>query len=172
MATSITYGSYSFPEPIPLFSEEDEAVKVKGVLDHSAIRVNLIGYLTGSDLSGLHLQKMQMVSGFLNEYQDLTVTVENESKTCPKAYVESIDFSESDLTSFLPYSITALYYSGESFSEYHKVQDPVNSWSYAEDENKIIIATHNVSAKGDSLLGFYMKDSKIFLCSIMEATHF
>ena len=60
MATSITYGSYSFPEPIPLFSEEDEVVKVGGLLDHSAIRVNIIGFLTGSDLSGLDLQKMQM----------------------------------------------------------------------------------------------------------------
>lgn len=148
MATSITYGSYSFPEPIPLFSEEDEAVNLGGLYDHSAIRVNLIGYLTGSDLAELDLRKMQMINGFLNEYQDLTITVENQSKTCPKAFVESIDFGESDLTTFLPYSLTALYYSGESFSEYFKVAEPQNSWSYSEGENKIIEATHTVSARG------------------------
>jgi len=57
MATSITYGSYSFPEPIPIFSEEDTPVSLEGSYDHSAIRVNIVGYLTGSDLSGLDLQK-------------------------------------------------------------------------------------------------------------------
>ncbi len=148
MATSITYGSYSFPEPIPLFSEEDEAVKLGGLLDHSTIRVNIVGFLTGSDLSGLDLQKMQMISGFLNEYQDLTITIENEAKTCPCAFIESIDFNESDSTTVLPYSLTALYYSGETFSEYFGVTDPQNSWSYEEGDNKIITATHTVSAKG------------------------
>jgi len=148
MATSITYGSYSFPEPIPLFSEEDEVVKFGGLLDHSAIRVNLVGFLTGSDLSGLDLQKMQMVSGFLNEYEDLVITIENETKTCPAAFIESIDFNDSDSTTVLPYSLTALYYSGETFSEYFGVTDPQNSWSYEEGDNKIITATHTVSARG------------------------
>ena len=99
MATSITYGSYSFPDPLPLVAEEDDPIILGGLYDHSAIRVNLVGYLTGANLSGLHLQKMQMVSGFLNEYQDLTITVENESKTCAKSFVESISFDSSDLTS-------------------------------------------------------------------------
>lgn len=148
MATSITYGSYSFPDPLPLFSEEDQPVVFGGLYDHSAIRVNLVGYFTGSNISGLDLQKMQMISGFLNEYQDLTITVENESKTCPKAFIESIEFGASDLTTILPYSLSALYYSGESFSEYFKVTEPQNSWSYAEGDNKIITATHTVSAKG------------------------
>lgn len=148
MATSITYGSYSFPEPIPLFSEEDEVVKFGGLLDHSVIRVNLVGFLTGSDLSGLDLQKMQMVSGFLNEYEDLVITIENETKTCPAAFIESIDFNDSDSTTVLPYSLTALYYSGETFSEYFGVTDPQNSWSYEEGDNKIITATHTVSARG------------------------
>lgn len=148
MATSITYGSYSFPTPIPLFSEEDTSIKFEGELDHSAIRVNLVGYLTGADLSSLDSQKMQMINGFLNEYEDLTITVENESKVCPSAFVESIEFGESDLTSFLPYSLTALYYSGESFSEYFRVTEPQNSWSYSENKNKVVSATHSVSAKG------------------------
>ena len=92
MASSITYGSYSFPEPIPIFSEEDAPVSLECSYDHSAIRVILVGYLTSSDLSGLHLQKMQMISGFLNEYQDLNVTVENQSKTCPKALSKELYF--------------------------------------------------------------------------------
>ena len=148
MATSITYGSYSFPEPIPLFSEEDQVVKLAGLSDHSTIRVNLIGFLTGSDLSGLYLQKMQMVSGFLNEYEDLTITIGNETKTCPCSFVEGVEFGQSDSTTVLPYNLTALYYSGETFSEYFGVTDPQNSWSYDEGDNKVITATHTLSAKG------------------------
>jgi hypothetical protein len=148
MPDSITYGSYSFPEPLPLFAEEDQSVNLGGLYDHSAINVNLIGYFTGSDLSGLDLQKMQMISGFLNEYEDLTITVGNESKTCPKAFVQNIDFGESDSTTFQPYSLTVAYYSGETFSEYFRVTQPENNWSYAESENKVITATHKVSAKG------------------------
>ena len=148
MATSITYGSYSFPEPLPLFSEQDEVVTLGGIYDHSAIRVNLVGYFTGSDLAALDLKKMQMVSGFLNEYEDLTITVENQSKTCPKSFIENIDFGESDLTTILPYNLSVLYYSGESFSDLFKVTEPVDNWSYSEGENKIITATHSVSAKG------------------------
>ena len=53
MASSITYGSYNFPEPLPLVAEEDQLVSVAGQYDHSAIRVNLVGYLTGADLSAL-----------------------------------------------------------------------------------------------------------------------
>ena len=148
MATSITYGSYSFPEPIPLFSEEDQVVKLAGLSDHSTIRVNLIGFLTGSDLSGLYSQKMQMVSGFLNEYEDLTITIGNETKTCPCSFVEGVEFGQSDSTTVLPYNLTALYYSGETFSEYFGVTDPQNSWSYDEGDNKVITATHTLSAKG------------------------
>jgi len=148
MATSITYGSYSFPEPIPLVAEEDNAIVIAGQYDHSAIRVNLVGYLTGSDLSGLDLQKMQMISGFLNEYQDLTITVENESKVCSKSYVESISFQDSDVTTFMPYSLSLLYYSGETFSDYFNVTEPQDTWEYTEEDGKKVIATHTVSAKG------------------------
>jgi hypothetical protein len=148
MATSITYGSYSFPDPLPLVAEEDQAIVVAGNYDHSAITVNLVGYFTGSDLSGLDLQKMQMVSGFLNEYQDLTITANNESKVCPNAIVRSISFNESDLTTLLPYSLSLDYYSGETFSDYFNVAEPTNTWEYQEQENNTIVATHSVSARG------------------------
>ena len=148
MASSITYGSYNFPEPLPLVAEEDQLVSVAGQYDHSAIRVNLVGYLTGADLSGLDLQKMSMINGLLEEYQDLTITAENYSKTCPKSFIENVSFSDSDVTTFLPYSLSFLYYSGETFSDFFRVSDPTNSWEYSEGENKTITAKHSVSAKG------------------------
>tara|TARA_R110002167_G_scaffold306827_3_gene511476 strand:+ start:173 stop:1780 length:1608 start_codon:yes stop_codon:yes gene_type:complete len=148
MAISITYGSYNFPDPIPLVAEEDRAISIAGNYDHSEITVNLVGYFTGSDLSELDLQKMQMVSGFLDEYQDLTITVNNEEKVCPKASVKSISFKESDLTTFLPYSLSVTYYSGETFSNYFKITDPKNNWDYKEQENNTVLATHAVSARG------------------------
>jgi hypothetical protein len=148
MASSITYGSYNFPEPLPLVAEEDQLVSVAGQYDHSAIRVNLVGYLTGADLSALDSQKMSMINGLLEEYQDLTVTVENYAKTCPKSFIENISFSDSDVTTFLPYSLSFLYYSGETFSDFFKVSEPANSWEYSEGENRTVTAKHTVSAKG------------------------
>ena len=63
-----------------------------------------------------------MVSGFLNEYEDLTITIGNETKTCPCSFVEGVEFGQSDSTTVLPYNLTALYYSGETFSEYLELQ--------------------------------------------------
>ena len=169
MPDSITYGSYSFPDPLPLFAEEDQLVNLGGGYDHSVINVNLVGFLTGLDLSGLHLQKMQMISGFLEEYQDLTITVGNETKTCPKAIVRNIDFGDSDVTTFQPYSLSASYYSGETFSEYFKVSQPENTWSYSESEDKIITATHKVSAKGIKVDGNSALDNaRDFVNGILE----
>ena len=169
MSISITYGSYSFPDPIPLVAEEDQAISVAGNYDHSAITVNLVGYFTGADLSELDLQKMQMISGFLNEYQDLTITVNNEEKVCPKASAKSISFNKSDLTTLLPYSLSLTYYSGETFSNYFKISDPQNIWEYEEQENNTVLATHSVSARGLKVDGeTELDNAKTFVNSELE----
>ena len=148
MAESITYGAYSIPSPLPLVGESDRLMVVGGKYDHKATNINLVGYFTGATLASLHLQKMQMISGFLNEYQDLNVTLDLSSKTFSKCKIESISFSESDLTTLLPYNVSAIAYNDEDFSNYFGIENPQNSWSYSEGENRVIEATHKVSAKG------------------------
>jgi hypothetical protein len=148
MSESIQYGTYYFPNPLPAIAESDNLIKYAGQYDHKATSISIIGFLTGANLSGLHLQKMQMISGFLNEYQNLNIVVGSASKTYSGCLVNSIQFAEGDLTTVLPYTVDLLSYQQESFSNYFGVADPVNTWSYSEQDNKIIQATHTVSAKG------------------------
>lgn len=148
MPNSITYGSYSFPEPLPLLAENDQMLSISGAYDHKLIEINLIGFLTGLDLSGIHLQKNEMISGFLTEYQDLNINLESNSGAYKYCTVNSIQFNESDLTTTLPYNVSLIAHSGESFSSFFGIKDPKNSWSFAESENKLVTATHTVSARG------------------------
>lgn len=148
MPDSVTYGSYSFPDPLPAIAESDNLIKVAGKYDHKSISVQAIGFITGETLSGLNTGKMAMVSGFLDEYQDLTVTVGSDERVFSKCLVNSINFAEGDLTTILPYTVDFLTYEDETFSDYFKVENPVNTWSYSEQEGKIVQATHTVSAKG------------------------
>jgi len=148
MSDSVQYDSYNFPSPLPAIAESDELIVFGGKYDHKAINIDVIGTITGDSLSGLHLQKMQMVSGFLNEYQNLTVTLGSDTRVFSECLVESIDFSNSDLSTVLPYSVSFKTFENETFSEYYKIASPVDNWSYLEQDNKIIQATHNVSAKG------------------------
>ena len=128
MAESITYGSYTFPDPTPLVGQSVNPVYVAGKLDHYQDGVELIGNLTGANLSGLHLQKMQMISGLMSEYETLTVSNDDSNKefTCSKP--TSISFSDSDLTTVLPYSVSFESFSSGVFSEYFGVQSPVDNW--------------------------------------------
>jgi hypothetical protein len=147
----VQYSGYSFPDPLPVIAEEVKPVFMSGVYDHKTIELELIGFLTGSDLSGLHLQKQQMISGLLNEYGDLTIQVSGYNATYAKALPISINFQESDLTTILPYTASFLVFSGESFSNFFGVSDPKNEWSFTEKENKIVEATHKISAQGEKV---------------------
>lgn len=141
---SVSYGPYAFPNPLPFIAMDDTPVYVAGKVDHFANRINFIGTFTGLNLSGLHVQKKNLISGLLSEYQTLTVN----DKTFDYAKPISVNFSESDLTTLLPYSIEFQVYSGKYFSEYFGIQSPQNVWTYAEQQGRIVQATHNVSAVG------------------------
>ena len=148
MAESILYGSYVFPNPLPLIGESDELIYISGSLDHKKIKIDLVGNLTGSNLSGLHLQKMQMISGLATEFQNLNVTVGGANKNYTYSKPVSLSFQDSNLSTFLPYSISFECYTGDTFSSYFGVKDIENKWSYNEEDNKIISASHVVSAVG------------------------
>tara|TARA_R110000751_G_scaffold102401_1_gene196934 strand:- start:8401 stop:10005 length:1605 start_codon:yes stop_codon:yes gene_type:complete len=148
MSEQITYGSYSFPAPTPFVGQGVEPVYIAGKADHFRDSIELVGNLTGENLSGLHLQKMQMVSGLMSTFQTLTISHELEDKTFAQAKPETISFSDSDLTTVLPYSVSFSSYESRSFSEFFGISDPTDTWSFNEQDGRIIDATHNVSAKG------------------------
>ena len=152
MAESVTYGSYSFPSPAPFVGQGVEPVYVEGKVDYFIDAIQIVGNITGENLSGLHLQKMKMISGLLPEFQTLTVTNDASNKEFLYSTPQSISFSESDLTTVLPYSIELLSFSSgdpdSMLSSVFGVADPVDSWTFTETDGRITDANHTVSARG------------------------
>ena len=102
MAETITYGSYTFPSPTPFVGHGVEPIYIGGKVDHTKDTIDLVGNLTGENLSGLHLQKMKMMSGLMSEFQTLTVSNDSANRTYQSAKPESVSFDSSDLTTVLP----------------------------------------------------------------------
>ena len=100
-----------FPSPSPFVAETTNPIFLSGQSDYFMDQVSLIGNITGSNLSSLDLQKMQMISGLLSEFQTLKVTGYAEGKVYSGAKPVSISFSDSDLTTILPYSVSFEAYS-------------------------------------------------------------
>ena len=148
MAEFITYGSYTFPSPCPLVAQGVDPVYVAGKVDHFADSIDLVGTITGENLSGLHLQKMQMISGLLSEFQTLNITNDAGTKSFTAAKPESISFDSSNLSTLLPYSVTFSSYSSGTFSEFYGIENPSDVWTFSEQDGQITEVLHSVSAKG------------------------
>jgi hypothetical protein len=148
MAESVTYGSYTFPEPTPLVGQGVEPVYAEGKIDHYIDSIEIVGNLTGSNLSGIHLQKMQMISGLMSEFNSLTITHEDTTTGFHFTTPESINFSDSNMTTVLPYAVQFSSRSSGSFSKFYRVTEPTDSWTFVEEGNRITNATHTVRAKG------------------------
>ena len=150
-APTVTYGSYTFPSPSPLVAETNNPIFISGHSDYFSDQINLVGTLTGENLSGLDLQKMQMISGLLSEFQTLTITGATKGSVYSGAKPISISFSDSDLTTVLPYSVSFEAYSSGTFSKFFGVVDVKDTWNFAEQDGRISSATHTVSARGLNL---------------------
>ena len=117
---TITYGTYTFPSPSPFVAETNTPVFQSGQSDYFLDQINLVGNFTGENLSGLVLQKRQMISGLLSEFQTLKITGSSEGKIYSGAKPISISFSDSDLTTILPYSVSFEAYSSGTFSKFFR----------------------------------------------------
>ena len=148
---TITYGTYTFPSPSPFVAETNNAVFQSGQSDYFLDQINLVGNFTGENLSGLVLQKRQMISGLLSEFQTLKITGSSEGKIYSGAKPISISFSDSDLTTILPYSVSFEAYSSGTFSKFFGVVDIQDSWNFAEQDGRVSNASHTVSARGLNL---------------------
>lgn len=144
---NVQYGSYTFPTPSPFFAVDNNAVYVKGSLDHFVKKISLIGNITGANLFEIYSTKQAMTKALSAGYQSLILA----DKTFTYVKPLSISFEDSNLNTILPYSIDFEGYQGESFSQYFGIKDPVNSWSYAEQDGRIINAVHTVSAIGTKI---------------------
>ena len=148
MSEQISYGSYNFPTPTPFIAQGEEPVYIGGKVDHFVNSIDVVGNLTGENLSGLHLQKMKMISGLLPTFETLTISHGSADKTFTKSKPQNISFDSSDLTTVLPYSVSFISFKTGTFAKFFGIQNPVDNWTFNEEDGRVITATHNVSAEG------------------------
>jgi hypothetical protein len=146
---AVNYGTFSFPSPTPSVVVADQPVVVGGELDYSIRKITLVGNITGSNLASLSLEKKRITTGLLNTYQTLDV----EGNSFPYSKPISVSFDESDLTTILPYSVEFESLEEKNFSQYYGVLNPQNSWAFKEGPNRVVEASHTVSAQGTKVNG-------------------
>jgi len=152
MASLVTYGGYEF-HPAPFFSLNDQPVFLSGQFDYTAQSIYLIGQLTGCSLIDLKNAKNSLIAACSSGFQELTVGNTGFSYAKPVG----INFQESKLTKILPFEITFEAFQNSEFSQFYGISDPIDIWTYSENEDRIVSASHEVSAKAlkvsaDSLL--------------------
>lgn len=140
----IKYGGYSFPSPLPYVSEDLSSIVLSGSLDHVLNNISLIGEITGCDLNSVKIQKERLIHALSSGFQRLQIG----STGFDFAKPISIDFSSSNIRKRLPYEVSFECYNNLEFSQFYGISDPVDVWTFTEDSDRIIRATHNVSAKG------------------------
>lgn len=141
---SVSYGAYTFPEPSPFVSIEDSVVYYKGEADHSSKKISVIGNLTGSSLSAIANAKKDLTIALASPYLSLSTDYQVFENVKPIG----IDFEDSVMTTILPYSAEFEYYEYPSFAQLYGVKDVANSWTYTEQQGRIVKATHSISAVG------------------------
>jgi len=140
----ISYGGYNFPHPYPFVGEDLTSIVNSGSLDHFSCSVSLIGELTGCDIVSLKSQKDTLIHALSSGYQNLTFGSTGYDFAKPV----SINFASSDLRKRVPYEIEFECYRQLDFTQFYGVKDPVDTWEFAEQGDRLVRATHTVSAAG------------------------
>ena len=176
---SAGYGSSATEsQPVPFFSESKEMIEIGSSRWGQRCNLTLDGQLTGrgnkliniygkdpgpnpqaaasfSDTLTGHLENL--VSRFDSNFKDLSIVEDGvEILNYANCRVDSINFNESTMGSIVDYSISLSSY--KNFSGTFGVLDPVENISYSQQENGLITATFEVSAKGfktDAKEAFY-----------------
>lgn len=163
--SSVSYGSYNFPTPLPAIAESVEPIFIAGSFDHSKVKIDVAGFITGENSEELLITKKGMVDGLSSSFESFIVEVEDGN---PTEYTFSkpisINFEETKMSTLLPYSVSFESFEEGSFAAYFGVRDPTNSWTYSEEDGRIISATHNISAIGMKVQdGDSLENAKTFV---------
>jgi hypothetical protein len=151
ITTSITYDNFTFKEPIPLVSKNEEMINY-GDRWGQITKISLQGQLTGvcpNDFNQLISGQNNLISGFSRDFKPFTIS-ENcktifTSDTCT---VRSINFDQSKYVKMLNYTIELDCYERDLFTQSFGVLDPVNEYTFTENDDQSLNINHNISARG------------------------
>jgi|LauGreDrversion4_2_1035121.scaffolds.fasta_scaffold00699_5 hypothetical protein len=119
-----------------------------------SIEGQITGKLGPAAFYDLENKKNQLISGFLQDNQPISITEDGvkifDSDIC---LIDNISFEESKYYALLPFSISASCYDSGSFSQNYGVLNPVDSWDFSEEKDGTVSLTHTVSAAGFNTSG-------------------
>lgn len=149
MAVDVKYNGFRFPDPQPFVGISDSPVFTDGEVDSSSLSFDIVGKITGLNLSSLERQKRDIVTGLSSAFKTLQIGSGSYNYIQPI----SINFQNSNLSTILPYSITL---QGREVLDGNQtlftgLTDLVDSWSFVEQNNLVVQASHSVSAKGNKI---------------------
>jgi len=162
ITTSITYDNFTFKEPIPLVSKNEEIINY-GDRWGQITKISLQGQLTGvcpNDFNQLISGQKNLISGFSRDFKPFTISENGKtiftSDTCA---VRSINFDQSKYVKILNYTIELDCYERDLFTQSFGVLDPVNEYTFTENEDQSLTINHNISAKGINTSTFSAMDN-------------
>jgi hypothetical protein len=151
ITTSITYDNFTFKEPIPFVSKNEEIINY-GDRWGQITKISLQGQLTGvcpNDFNQLISGQNNLISGFSRDFKPFTISENGKtiftSDTCT---IRSINFDQSKYVKMLNYTIELDCYERDLFTQSFGVLDPVNEYTFTENEDQSLNINHNISAKG------------------------
>lgn len=147
----VKYNDLLFPYPQPFVGVSNTPVFVEGKNDHFEVTIDLAGQITGQSLSDLEEQKRYLITGLSTAFK----TLEVGDKTYGFCQPVNLNFADSNLSTFLPYSVSFIAYEdlahNGSTTLYTGVTNLSDNWSFQEQENRLVEATHSVSAQGQKI---------------------
>lgn len=151
ITTSIRYDNFTFKEPIPLVSKNEEIINY-GDRWGQITKISLQGQLTGAcpnDFNQLISGQNNLISGFSRDFKPFTISENGRtiftSDTCT---VRSINFDQSKYVKMLNYTIELDCYERDLFTQSFGVLDPVNEYTFTENDDQSLNINHNISARG------------------------
>lgn len=153
MSIQITYDNFTFNNPIPFVSRNQEIINY-GDRWGQITKISLQGQLTGAggcpdDFMGLINGQNNLISGFSRDFKKLSIIEDgNTLFQADSCIVRSINFDQSRYVKLLNYSIDLDCYEPDLFSGVYGVLDPVNEYTFTENEDQSITINHNISARG------------------------
>lgn len=145
-------GSDAFaPQPTPFVALDDSVIYADEIWGR-AESISLIGQITGCSFQSIVSAQNSILNSFNKSYQTLEVWQQEGAVSglvFQKELVEiqSIDFSQERMFGVLPYTINLRCYPSGLFSGAYGILNPEDTWSFKEEENATLTATHTISCR-------------------------
>lgn len=112
--------------------------------------LSLQGVITGcGDFATMLQRQSGILNGFSNNYKVLSIQEQGQTVySTDIARIESIDFGTSSYAYQIPFTIDVSCYPSGFFSGVYGVVEPVNSYSFQQENNQVVGINHTVSARG------------------------